>query len=85
MLVQSKDVSTEYATEKGETALQKAAANGHIDVCHFLMDNGAKPNHQDILGARGGGSTRIGPKPQLDPTPIPMPNRSVGRLLPAVY
>ena len=28
----------DYTTEKGETPLMKAAANGHVDVCDLLIE-----------------------------------------------
>lgn len=47
MLVQECGQPADYTTDKGETALQKAAANGHWEVCEFLIENGAKVNQTD--------------------------------------
>jgi len=37
----------DQANEKGETMLQKAATNGHTDVCRFLIAQAAKINSND--------------------------------------
>jgi len=38
------DINT---NEDGRTALYFAAANGHVDIVRFLLENGADPNMQD--------------------------------------
>jgi len=50
MLVHDYELKVDYATEKGETALMKAAAKGHWDVCEFLLEEGAKVQHADNEG-----------------------------------
>lgn len=50
LLVQNYDMQTDYTTEKGETALQKAAGKGNWEVCEFLIDQGAKVNQTDVEG-----------------------------------
>eukprot|EP00439_Symbiodinium_sp_Y106_P029334 s3714_g3.t1 len=62
MLVKSYDAAADYVTERGESALMKAAANGHWEaklllvlfssagpreVCDFLLEEGAKVNQLD--------------------------------------
>ena len=36
-----------FENASGETLLQKAATNGHTDVCRFLITQGAKINSND--------------------------------------
>lgn len=40
-------MSAGYVTEAGESALMKAASNGHWEVCDFLIKEKAKVNHHD--------------------------------------
>merc|ERR1711964_402996 len=40
----------DQTNEKGEGLLQKAATNGHSDVCKFLIKQGAKVNAHDSEG-----------------------------------
>lgn len=47
MLVKEYDQLSDYTTEKGETPLMKAAANGYWSVCEFFIQEGAKVNGHD--------------------------------------
>ena len=47
MLTREYGAIATYVTEKGETPLMKAAANGHWEVCKFLIDERAKVNQMD--------------------------------------
>ena len=48
MLVKDYGEGAEYTNSKGETVLMKSAANGHWDVCKFLLQEGAKVNAHDV-------------------------------------
>jgi len=55
----------DQTTEKGETLLQKAAVNGHLEVCEFLVTNSCKVNQSDaeqqtpLMWAAGAGRDKV--------------------------
>jgi len=47
LLIKDYGLLADYVTEKSDTPLMKAAANGHWDVCEYFIQEGAKVNLSD--------------------------------------
>jgi len=47
LLIREHGLPASFVSEKSESPLMKAAANGHWNVCAFLLNEGAKINHHD--------------------------------------
>ena len=53
-----------FLSQTGHTALQRAAAEGHVDIVKQLVKQGAAVDHQDEVVSRSRNSTRTRTKNQ---------------------